>query len=338
MKFLIKRMALVLIFIFISIGFSQVVSADSNNFSVTPVLPENQALDNPSYFDLTVTPNQKQILQIKIKNNSDESVKYKVYVNTATTNQNGIIDYSMSDFEKDESMKLSVEDCVKLSEPQIEVPAESEKEVSIELSIPETPFEGVALGGITIEPIVEETQGVSSIFTRTLAIQLRESDEEVFPQLESGNVLISQENLRNNIQFELRNITPTVISGVNAEITVTKKGAKEPVFEQQKEKLNFAPNSKFSLLSQWNDQFKSGEYVYKISLIDGKGNTWDFHKEFEVKAKEAKKLNETSVDKKKISIKDKDYLVYIEIAVIVVIALVIWMILKKIKVNSDSLK
>ncbi|HAP3815361.1 TPA: DUF3324 domain-containing protein, partial [Enterococcus faecalis] len=97
----------------------------------------------------------------------------------------------------------------------------------------------------------------------------------------------------------------------------------------QKEKLNFAPNSKFSLLSQWNDQFKSGEYVYKISLIDGKGNTWDFHKEFEIKAKEAKKLNETSVDEKKTSI--KDYLVYIVIAVILGIALAIWLILKKSK-------
>ncbi|MDG6120831.1 DUF916 and DUF3324 domain-containing protein [Lactococcus formosensis] len=326
MKMLMRRGILVLIFIFTSVGFGQVVRADSNNFSITPIIPENQVTGNLSYFDLTVTPSQKQILQIKVKNNSDETAQYKVYVNTATTNQNGIIDYSMSEFEKDTSMQLSLKDYIKLNEPQFEVPAESEKIVSLELSVPESGFEGVLLGGITIEPVAEETQGISSIFTRTLAIQLRESSEEVIPKLESGNVLIAQENLRNNVQFELRNVTPTVISSVKANITITKKESKEVIFEQKRDKLNFAPNSKFYLLSQLNSQFKPGDYIYNIDLKDNKGNNWSFHKDFNIQSDEANKLNETSVDKNKISF--KDYLVYIVIVIILLIASGIWIIKK----------
>ncbi|MET1943963.1 DUF916 and DUF3324 domain-containing protein [Enterococcus faecalis] len=327
MRQLIKKMMLVLIFAFTSLSFGQLALADSNDFSVIPILPENQNPDIPSYFDLTVTPNQQQTLQVKIKNNSDESVKYKIYVNTATTNQNGIIDYSISDFEKDESMKLSLKDCITLKEPLVEVPANSEKEVSLELDIPEAPFEGIALGGITVEPIAEEgNKGVNNLFTRTLAIQIAESNKGIVPELYGGDVLISQENLRNNIKFELRNSTPTIISKVKAEIAVTKKGDKQPILEQTKEHLSFAPNSKFSLMTEWNGQFEPGKYVYNIDLKDDEGNKWTFSKEFEIKAEEANKLNETSVDEKGSFI--KNYLVYIVIFLIVLIGFIIWLILK----------
>lgn len=330
MKELIKKIILVLILAFTGLGFGQLALADSNDFSVIPVLPENQNPDVPSYFDLIVTPKQQQTLQVKIKNNSNENVKYKLYVNTATTNQNGIIDYSISDFEKDESMKLSLKDCITLNESVVEVPANSEKEVSLELNIPEAPFEGVALGGITVEPIAEEdNEGVNNLFTRTLAIQIAESTTAIVPELYGGEVLVSQENLRNNIKFELRNSTPTIISKVKAEIAITKQGDKQPILEQTKEHLSFAPNSKFSLMTEWNGQFESGKYVYNIDLKDDEGNKWTFSKEFEIKTEEAEKLNETSVDEKKSSV--KDYLLYIVVLFIVLMGALIWVIRKKMK-------
>ncbi|EGO6697936.1 DUF916 domain-containing protein, partial [Enterococcus faecalis] len=252
MRILIKKVALVLMLLFSVLDFGQLALANGNDFSVIPVLTENQNPDVPSYFDLTVTPNQKQTLKIKIKNNSNDSAKYKIYVNTATTNQNGIIDYSITHFEKEESMKLSLKDCLTPKEQYVDVPPNSEKEVSLELSVPETPFEGIALGGITVEPTMkEESDGVNNVFTRTIAIQLAETSKDIIPKLEGGEVIISQENLRNNVKFELRNITPTIISNVNAEISIKRQGEKNPIIEQTKERLSFAPNSKFSLMSEW---------------------------------------------------------------------------------------
>ncbi|MGN5996928.1 DUF916 and DUF3324 domain-containing protein [Enterococcus faecalis] len=335
MRQLIKKIMLVLFLAFTGLSFGPLVLADSNDFSVIPVLPENQNLDIPSYFDLTVTPNQQQTLQLKIKNNSDENVKYKIYVNTATTNQNGIIDYSISDFEKDESMKLSIKDCITLNDPLVEVPANSEKEVSLELNIPEAPFEGIALGGITVEPIAEKgNEGVDNLFTRTLAIQIAESTTAIVPELYGGEVLVSQVNLRNNIKFELRNSTPTIISKVKAEIAITKKGDKQPILEQIKEHLSFAPNSKFNLMTEWNGQFESGKYVYNIDLKDDEGNKWTFSKEFEIKTEDAEKLNETSVDEKKSPV--KEYFIYIILISLVIIALVIAIVSKKLKKSNGK--
>ena len=330
MKNLMKKVALVLIFVFSVLVFGQVALADSNDFSVTPVLTENQNPEVPSYFDLTVTPNQKQTLKIKIKNNSNESVKYKLYVNTATTNQNGIIDYSIAYFKKDETLKLSLKDYLTLKEQHIDIPANSEKEVFLELSIPETPFEGIALGGITLEPTVEEeSDGVNNVFTRTLAIQLTETAKEIAPKLEGGEVKVSQENLRNNVKFELRNITPTIISKVNAEIAITKKENKNPLHTHSKDQLSFAPNSKFNLMTEWDKQFDPGEYTYSIKLTDGKGNKWSFSKNFEIKAEIAKKLNETSVDEKKSLI--KDCLIYIMALLTLIIIVLVWVVSKKLK-------
>ncbi|MBO6438121.1 DUF916 and DUF3324 domain-containing protein [Enterococcus faecalis] len=331
---IIKKAVLFLMFAFSALGFQQLVLADSNDFSVTPVLTENQNPEVPSYFDLTVTPNQKQTLKIKIKNNSKESVKYKLYVNTATTNQNGIIDYSINNFEKDESLKLSLKDCLTLTEQLVDVPANSEKEVSLELSVPETPFEGIALGGITVEPSIEKgSNGVNNIFTRTLAIQLTETAKKISPKLEGGEVKVSQENLRNNVKFELRNITPTIISKVNAEIAITKSGNKNPLLTQTKDQLSFAPNSKFNLMTEWDKQFDPGDYTYSINLTDGEGNKWSFSKKFKIEAEIAENLNKTSVDRKE-SFFEKYYIYLLVLLSILFIVFAVLMLNRYFKINS----
>ncbi|MBO0441285.1 DUF916 and DUF3324 domain-containing protein [Enterococcus sp. DIV0869a] len=299
--------------------------------SNTPILPENQNTNIPSYFDLNVKPDQKQNLMINIKNNSEENVKYNIYVNTAVTNQNGIIDYSISDFEKDKSMKVSLKDCIVIEEPQVEIPANSEKIVSLALSVPEIPFEGIVLGGITVEPTASEgKEGVNNVFTRTLAVQLSESRETIIPKLESGAVKISQENLRNNIKFELRNTSPTIISKIKAKISIINQRDKKTVIEQTKEPLSFAPNSIFFLMTEWNEQFKPGKYTYTINLSDEEKNKWKFTKNFEIKEEVVKKLNKTSVDQQNSSSNDP----FLSITILILIGTLLWLVLKIVKKNS----
>ncbi|MGX7173943.1 DUF916 and DUF3324 domain-containing protein [Enterococcus ratti] len=302
MKHFIKNIFVLTIVMISAFAFEQMVRADNNYFSVTPVLPENQKSKDSSFFDLKVVPNQKQHLQINVTNHTATAQKYKISINTATTNQNGIIDYSLEDFEKDSSMKISLKDCLSLKESQVEIAANSEKEIIFDLNTPSEPFEGVLLGGITVEPIItaNDNEGIHNIFTRTIAIQLTETENKVVPEVKAGEITVTQINLRNHIQMELRNVTPTVISKVKAVIRITKKGEKQPIIEQNKERLSFAPNSKFHLITQWQEQFESGSYVYSIELADSSGHQWHFTKEFEIKEKAAKKLNATSVDEKKI--------------------------------------
>ena len=279
---------------FFSFGIS--VFADSNSYSVTPLSPENQKEDSPGYFDLKVIPNQKQTLKVMIENTSDKEQHYKIYVNTAATNQNGIIDYSIGDLKKDTSMEFSLQDLIELKDPQVAISANSQKEVTMILSVPEKLFNGVLLGGITIEPVTKNNEKeINNVLTRTLAIQLTESEDEIQPEVKAGAVSISQENLRNNVSIELRNIKPVVLTKVTANISIRKAKEEKSIIEQKRENLSFAPNTSFKLMNEWNKPFESGEYIYSIELNDEKDNKWHFEKKFTIQEKEAKTFNETSV-------------------------------------------
>ncbi|WP_338350861.1 DUF916 and DUF3324 domain-containing protein, partial [Enterococcus faecalis] len=304
MRNVIKNLITGIIMIVGIFSFQITVFSSSNDFTITPVLPENQKKETQSYFDMLVTPMQEQTIQILIHNNSSVNQKYKITVNTAATNRNGIIDYSLSTFEKDSSMKIAIKDCITIEQPEIEVPSGSEKEVNLRLKVPAHPFKGILLGGITVEPIIEtEKEGITNVFTRTLAIQLAETEEVIKPELKAGKVILGQDNYRNNIQFELRNSSPIIISRVKATITVKKKEEEEPLFTQKKEQLSFAPNTKFNLMSEWAEQFQPGEYRYTIELSDEEGHQWRFAKEFKINETKAKQFNQTSVDKDRSSIR-----------------------------------
>lgn len=307
-----KKILITLLFIFTSILLGGKAYASSNDFSISPVLPDNQNSEVQSYYDLKVTPNQSQTLRIGIKNNSSTSQKYKISVNTATTNQNGYIDYSLDNFERSSSMIYSLKDLITLTTDSIDISADSEKEISFELKAPPALFDGIILGGITVEPIASELkEGINNVYTRTLAIQLSETNSSIKPVLKAGDVVISQENLRNNIKFGLENYSPTIISKVSAEIIITKKGEKAPILTQKKEQLSFAPNSKFNLLTEWNKKFEPGEYIYKISLEDGAGDKWSFSKSFKIDSKKAESFNKTSVDNNANDNQIKHYLIFV---------------------------
>ncbi|EEJ1215528.1 DUF916 and DUF3324 domain-containing protein [Listeria innocua] len=299
---------------------SSAVSAAGFNYTATPILPSSQEQDVTSYFKLRVTPNQEETLQVKTENQSDENQKFKVIVNTASTNQNGIIDYSLHDVEKDSSMKYSIQDLITSDLPIVEVAANSEQIVSLKLKIPEESFRGVLLGGITIEPFQDETkhEQVNNAYTRTFAIQISENDEPIPANLEAGEVSLSQINYHNVVSLLIKNKAPTIITSVEANIKVTKKGQTEPLLNEVKKDMSIAPNSQFFLPVEWKDLFSSGEYEYEVTL-HSQQQDWNFKKAFSVKDKEAKKLNDLSIDEKSDSgTYIYPILVFIKVAVILI--------------------
>ncbi|WP_157456719.1 DUF916 and DUF3324 domain-containing protein [Carnobacterium maltaromaticum] len=289
----------------LSIINSSKVFADTNDFSVVPILPDNQNIDVLNYFDLKINPDQKQTLKIVVTNTSSELQKFKIAVNTATTNDNGIVDYSMDNFKKDKSLKISLKDCIKLENEEIEIPAKEEKTVSMEMTIPKQKVDGILLGGVVVEPIVKKSElGITNRFTRTIAIRLSENDEDIEPNIVVEDVTIAQENSRNVVKMKVRNIVPKLLSPIVAEITISKKNNSKFILREQKKQLSIAPNSQFYLTTDWKEKFSSGDYVYTVIFKDEAKHKSVFSKEFHVKKNEAYKLNQTSIDKKRFHLQD----------------------------------
>ncbi len=78
-------------------------NTEEADFTVQAVLPENQVNQNVSYFDLLMEPGDKQTLEVVLTNKTDKPVDVQVEAITASTNRNGIIDYSTPNI-SDETM------------------------------------------------------------------------------------------------------------------------------------------------------------------------------------------------------------------------------------------
>ncbi|MBZ1509601.1 DUF916 domain-containing protein, partial [Leuconostoc mesenteroides] len=93
------RFVLVLVCTLIPFLLGPKVSAEENNsqvgFSVSPNYNEAQNKES-SFFDLLVQPNSKQTISITVTNTSKEDSNYTVKVIQASTNKNGVIDYTDS--------------------------------------------------------------------------------------------------------------------------------------------------------------------------------------------------------------------------------------------------
>jgi len=66
----------------------------ANNVSVSTNIPDNQIDKNQTYFDLLMEPGKEQELEVVLRNNTDKEVTMLADVNTAITNDNGVVDYS----------------------------------------------------------------------------------------------------------------------------------------------------------------------------------------------------------------------------------------------------
>ncbi|MBO0472897.1 DUF916 domain-containing protein [Enterococcus ureasiticus] len=116
--------------------------------------PENQ-IDDSGYFNLKMTPGQKQKVSITLTNLGKKEVTVEVNLNGARTNSNGVLEYGKTKLDKDASMKFDFTDIVK-GPKEITLPPESDKDLELEINMPETSYDGIILGGIQLQKVSDE--------------------------------------------------------------------------------------------------------------------------------------------------------------------------------------
>ena len=94
-------------------------------------------------------------MEVSLKNSSDKEIVVQTLVNTATTNDNGVVDYSKTDGKTDSTLKYPLSSLVSLAEEQ-KIPAKSEVVMKIKLQSPKEKFSGVLAGGLYISEKEDE--------------------------------------------------------------------------------------------------------------------------------------------------------------------------------------
>ncbi|MDR2833907.1 MAG: DUF916 and DUF3324 domain-containing protein [Streptococcaceae bacterium] len=306
--------------------------ASSFNFSVNPILPDNQVDKNVGYFDLLMTPGQKQTVEVAVSNSTDKEVTVEVGIAPATTNINGTVEYSPNDIKPDPTLKHNMKDLA-ITPGEIKLAPKSSQTVKVDVTMPNEAFKGIIAGGITFKQKSSETdtatsdqKGVSikNEYAFAVGLLMRQNPERVSPDLTLNNVFANQVNARNVISANLQNKATGFLNQmiVNAHI----KGITDTsvTFNLLKSMMQMAPNTNFDLpipvsiqgalgANTFSEPLKAGKYhlsmvvngqkdpngPYKAKDEQGKEETylyqWKFERDFEITGAKADELNKLDV-------------------------------------------
>lgn len=305
-------------------------------YTVQAELPDNQINKNVSFFDLKVTPNSTQDLKINIYNKDTADHKYRVEVNQAVTNSNGIVDYSLHGLKKDPTLKYNIESMFAKPET-VTVSANSSKEVTLTMKTPKGEFDGSILGGIRVMQLDQtdnqNTSGkvlsVKNQYAYVLGIQLQQKTDPVKPDLRLLKGLATRENRNEVIAAQLQNYTPALINQAEVITKITPQGKSNVVLRSDKKNLSFAPNSTFNLgVNAPGQSIGAGKYTMHIKAKGDNGTKeWNMKKNFVITKAQADELNEAAKNSPKAVSNQPKYRLFVALAALVaalLIGLLIW--------------
>ncbi|HHD1571914.1 TPA: DUF916 domain-containing protein [Enterococcus faecalis] len=249
------------------------VFAEGSDYSVVPLLPENQKTDTKSFYDIELTDNKPFELSFSIANLSDNKKSFSVLGFDAATNSNGIIDYSNENLTEKVDKNKRLTNHLELPN-SFSVEAGETKKISFKLSPDSSQFEGYILGAIQIVPeIKKEEAGITNQFTRTIAIRLwggMKKDKIDTSIIDVPNNFSVDNGKEPSIHYTLKNETPII--GKNTVINTTlkvKNNDKEKIVIKDEQKIDFAPSSILDREQKLSNKLDDGEYIYEVTpLVD----------------------------------------------------------------------
>ncbi|MFB7141675.1 DUF916 and DUF3324 domain-containing protein [Gottfriedia sp. NPDC056225] len=332
----IKRQKLLLIFsaILLSLAFIPLsVKAENDiDFSVRASIPTNQIDHLKSYFDLKMTPGQHQDLKIEVFNNSKKEKTIEANITFATTNDNGLIDYSETDRNKaDKTLIYPLTELVKETHKEVVIPSGKSKVVSFSITMPNDEYNGVIVGAVHFKKKAEEAKTVSADksiqikneYAYVVGIKLTENTKEVNPDLHLLEIKPKLVNYHTSIAATIQNSEASIVKDMSIDAKIYKEGSNKIVYSSKKAEMSMAPNSNFDYAIDLNNNpIEPGTYRLKMKAIIGT-QVWEWDELFTI-GKEAKELNNKAVE-----IEQNNYWIYIGGGALLLIGLIILFIFKK---------
>ncbi|EOH94988.1 hypothetical protein UAW_02067 [Enterococcus haemoperoxidus ATCC BAA-382] len=272
--------------------------AAAGGFTYKVIYPENQHKE-VSYFDLRMKPGQKQTAVIQMSNNSDKEITVDVSLNATKTNSNGVLENGPSSLEKDPSLKYDFAEIVKGKESVV-IPPKQTVDYPLEITMPETTFDGVISGGIYMIQRDQESEKqagmIKNKYAYLVGMLLTETDKKIKPDLELNKVYADLKNYRNTIIVDFSNTQPAYLDEMAVDVQVMGEKSDEVLYETKQTKMRMAPNSKINFpVSMNGEKMVPGNYRAHILVTAKTGEKWEWEENFTITNEEADKFNQEDV-------------------------------------------
>lgn len=300
--------ALWLLLIPITVGAN---SQESLSYEVKPLFDDKNQTEGLDYFYFEVKPSENKAVAFEIINHSNVKKRYKIQLNRAVTNKNGFIDYSFSNAQDSKTMTADFNQLVSFREKSIEVAGNDKVKVTAEISIPVKKFKGIVLGGIYITEIPvkakenKESHSSGLKFDQQLAYAIAVMFQEEIPYKEGQEIVLHElkaksETGQSQLKLMTENLKPNILKDVSVVVDIYKDDQKKTYKTLKKERMSFAPNSRFELDIPWEQsEMVQGNYKTVTTIVSEK-DKWVFKKSFSISPEEVKKAAESDpfIDKK----------------------------------------
>lgn len=266
-------------------------------FTISPVLPDNQKIGVLGYFDLQVQPGSKQVIHVKIRNDSGRILKMNITPANALTAVNGGIQYTADegsavsgflDREYAYMGGISVQTKVTLAEGAI-------IEIPVTLTVPNKES-GTFLGGLLFTEDGEGTSGQvnqnndGANFTLKnrvavgMAIQL-DLPHAVQPEFSFGDVGMQTIPSGSQMYINMQDKSPAIVRGVKGSFEVS--NASGTVMKGSFGPFNMAPETEIKYPVFWQNNLVPGKYTVKLNAEYG-GQKVSEEKSFTIGSQELK--------------------------------------------------
>ncbi|WP_428911941.1 WxL protein peptidoglycan domain-containing protein [Niallia sp. Krafla_26] len=268
--------------IFFSLVKSYAVAEDTKQpLIIEPIYPENQNPETKGYFDLTVSPGEKQSLSVRITNNEDKEVMITMKSANAYTYPTGGMMY---EYEINSPDTVLLDDAVRMAEyikieETVTVPPLSSVDVPVEISVPESNGQTL-LGGILFTTQGDETEqqqqveeGKANFVLKTetvyaIAAQLN------LPTTVTSNFFLGEAGfIPENAQvfIVMTNDAKKIQEEITGTYSVSDQEGNE-LFNGEFGPFKMAPKSKIRFPFQWgHDTLEDGTYTLTIQgKVEGK--------------------------------------------------------------------
>lgn len=268
-----------------------------NNYAVSPKFSDHQSGEVTTFFDIRWTPSHKEDFSLEITNNTDKEQTYKVEVNKARTNKNGIVDYSNnSPEEKDTRFKLT--EMIDISK-EVKVPAKSSENVKGNLTFPKEDFNGLLMAGIHVseKKTKDSESNVSNSVAYNIPFVVRgNNDQRPKPMLDLTQVKVEKFSSETySLDALLENKGPNLMKEVKFSSEIKDESGKSILKENQQ--LDITPETEFTYPVKLPSTIKSGKYTLKLNVEHNKENKWAFSESFEITKQDVKKIKDATPSK-----------------------------------------
>ncbi|QIK69832.1 DUF916 and DUF3324 domain-containing protein [Erysipelothrix sp. HDW6C] len=330
-----------LLMVFMAVVVSPISADAYRDFTIAAIIPENQINKSVDYFDLMMTPNQEQVVNITIENKGSETMVATLDLNNASTGNNGSKQYMIA-VEPDSSMKTPLTSIATLVDTEIEVKPGETKNASIRIKMPATEQDGVILGGVAVkantltDKETDSDQGlsISNQLSYLIGLQLRTNNNAVDRNLNLLKVDTALIDFNPSIIASIQNDMPIQMNDISIVGSVNKQGTQESVATVNVSNASIMPNTNFNVVyAPNNGNLKPGVYDVKLRIIhDTDGKTWEWDETLTIESEDASDINDQAIFNKN----DVNYLAIIIIAILVLIVVLLFILIWKRRKKDDN--